>query len=218
MTLTELGDIDGARSERSRTISSGIISACSEPMQTFRYAAGARPNCVTSGEVWTQVKSTGWTFPLLLLAFGIVGGLIYLSARMLPEAKTLLAAALLLGAGFGSFFDGILLHRILQWHAMLSSVIVPDDLVAAKANMFWDGIFHLFSWLTAAAGVLLLIRGLPETPPPLLRVVLAGGAIAGWGYFNLVEGLIDHQVLGVHHVAILAKTTRPRPRRKPATV
>jgi uncharacterized membrane protein len=24
--------------------------------------------------------------------------------------------------------------------------------------------------------------------------------LAGWGLFNLVEGLIDHQVLGVHHV------------------
>lgn len=24
--------------------------------------------------------------------------------------------------------------------------------------------------------------------------------LAGWGAFNLVEGLIDHQILGVHHV------------------
>lgn len=24
--------------------------------------------------------------------------------------------------------------------------------------------------------------------------------IAGWGGFNLVEGLVDHQLLGVHHV------------------
>jgi uncharacterized membrane protein len=24
--------------------------------------------------------------------------------------------------------------------------------------------------------------------------------VAGWGFFNVVEGLIDHQLLGVHHV------------------
>lgn len=24
--------------------------------------------------------------------------------------------------------------------------------------------------------------------------------LAGWGVFNLVEGLIDHQILGIHHV------------------
>ena len=24
--------------------------------------------------------------------------------------------------------------------------------------------------------------------------------LAGWGIFDLVEGLIDHQLLGVHHV------------------
>jgi uncharacterized membrane protein len=27
-----------------------------------------------------------------------------------------------------------------------------------------------------------------------------GLLLAGWGLFNLVEGLIDHQLLGVHHV------------------
>ena len=24
--------------------------------------------------------------------------------------------------------------------------------------------------------------------------------IAGWGLFNLVEGIIDHHILGIHHV------------------
>ena len=27
-----------------------------------------------------------------------------------------------------------------------------------------------------------------------------GALLAGWGTFNVVEGLIDHQILGVHHV------------------
>ncbi|AMB47374.1 hypothetical protein Y590_20713 [Methylobacterium sp. AMS5] len=29
---------------------------------------------------------------------------------------------------------------------------------------------------------------------------LAGSLLVGWGLFNLVEGLVDHQWLGVRHV------------------
>jgi uncharacterized membrane protein len=29
---------------------------------------------------------------------------------------------------------------------------------------------------------------------------LWGWVLFGWGLFNLVEGLIDHQILGIHHV------------------
>ena len=30
--------------------------------------------------------------------------------------------------------------------------------------------------------------------------VLGGGLLAGWGLFNLAEGLLDHHILGLHHV------------------
>jgi uncharacterized membrane protein len=30
--------------------------------------------------------------------------------------------------------------------------------------------------------------------------MLAGTLLMGFGVFNLVEGIIDHQVLGIHHV------------------
>ena len=29
---------------------------------------------------------------------------------------------------------------------------------------------------------------------------LLGLMLAGWGLFNLVEGVIDHHILGIHHV------------------
>jgi uncharacterized membrane protein len=31
----------------------------------------------------------------------------------------------------------------------------------------------------------------------------SGSMIAGWGLFNLVEGIIDHHILGIHHVVEL---------------
>lgn len=27
-----------------------------------------------------------------------------------------------------------------------------------------------------------------------------GSMLAGWGLFNVVEGIIDHEILGIHHV------------------
>jgi uncharacterized membrane protein len=112
----------------------------------------------------------------------------------------LLAAGVLLGVGLGGFFDGILLHQILQWHNMLSSHLPPDDLVSAKVNMFWDGLFHAFTWLVTLAGVVMLWRAGQRPDVPWSTPTLAGAMLGGWGLFNLVEGVIDHQLLGVHHV------------------
>ena len=65
----------------------------------------------------------------------------------------IISSGILLGAGLGGFVDGILLHQILQWHNMLSSLRPPVDLVSMKYNMLWDGVFHAFTWLTTVAGL-----------------------------------------------------------------
>ncbi|NMO21138.1 DUF2243 domain-containing protein [Pyxidicoccus fallax] len=112
----------------------------------------------------------------------------------------LLSAGVLLGVGLGGFFDGILLHQILQWHNMLSSHLPPDDLVSAKVNMFWDGLFHAFTWMMTLAGVMMLFRAGRRPDVPWSSRNLTGAMLGGWGLFNLVEGVIDHQLLGLHHV------------------
>lgn len=40
----------------------------------------------------------------------------------------------------------------------------------------------------------------PRAPCALTWSFHFGLLVAGWGFFNVVEGLIDHQLLGVHHV------------------
>lgn len=99
----------------------------------------------------------------------------------------------------GGFVDGILFHQILQLHNMLSARIPTDTLVGAKVNMVWDGLFHAFVWIMTALGVLLLwrARGLASRVPGR---VFGGALLLGWGLFNLVEGVIDHHLLRVHHV------------------
>jgi len=112
----------------------------------------------------------------------------------------LMSGALLLGMGLGGFLDGIVLHQILQWHNMLSSRIPPTDLVAMKYNMVWDGLFHALAWLATAVGVGALWRSGLRNEDPGATTTLFGSGLLGWGLFNVVEGTIDHQLLGIHHV------------------
>jgi len=112
----------------------------------------------------------------------------------------LVGAGLVLGIGLGGFVDGIVLHQILQWHNMLSSVIPPVDLIDLKYNMVWDGLFHAITWMMCALGIGLLFHAGRCAGVPWSGRILAGCMLGGWGLFNFVEGLIDHQALGIHHV------------------
>lgn len=113
---------------------------------------------------------------------------------------TLIAAATLLGAGLGGFFDGIVFHQILQWHNMLSSVVAPVDVESIKYNMVWDGVFHALTWLMVVIGLALLWRAGQSPEVPWSSRTFVGSLALGWGLFNVVEGVIDHHVLRLHHL------------------
>src|SRR5690606_37996060 len=55
-------------------------------------------------------------------------------------------AGYLLGFAIGGFFDGILLHQILQWHHLLSGLGDggPGDL---RFQILADGLFHLMMYV-----------------------------------------------------------------------
>jgi uncharacterized membrane protein len=113
-----------------------------------------------------------------------------------------LLPSLLLGIGFGGFIDGIVLHQILQWHHMLSAegCCPTSTVLGLEDNTLADGFFHLATWIVLMAGTILAMRAWQrgELAPPWHTHV--GGLLVGWGAFNLVEGLLDHHLLAVHHV------------------
>lgn len=112
----------------------------------------------------------------------------------------LVAAGVFLGLGLGGFFDGILLHQILQWHHMLSSVRPPTTVPELELNMVGDGLFEAGTWVMTIVGVILLWRAGKREDVPWSSQAFFGSILVGAGLFNLVEGLIDHQILGIHHV------------------
>jgi uncharacterized membrane protein len=76
----------------------------------------------------------------------------------------------------------------------------PNDLVSAKVNMAWDGYFHLAVWILTLIGLGFLWGAGSRKDVPWSGKTFLGSLILGWGLFNLIEGLIDHQLLGIHHV------------------
>ncbi|HEV7991590.1 MAG TPA: DUF2243 domain-containing protein [Gemmatimonadaceae bacterium] len=109
-------------------------------------------------------------------------------------------AGIVLGAGLGGFVDGILLHQILEWHNMGSAVLPPITMDAMRTNMRWDGLFHAVVWVLTLVGVFrLLMAAQAGVPIPSTRA-FTGQLLTGWGLFNLIEGVIDHHVLNLHHV------------------
>lgn len=114
--------------------------------------------------------------------------------------KPLITAGTILGLGMGGFFDGILFHQILQLHHMLSNRLFPDTVVNLEINMFWDGLFHAFTWIMTWVGLILLWKVTKRSDVPKSTHTFIGSILFGWGLFNLVEGVIDHQILGLHHV------------------
>ncbi|KNY22226.1 DUF2243 domain-containing protein [Methylobacterium sp. ARG-1] len=111
-----------------------------------------------------------------------------------------LSAGILFGLGLGGFFDGIVLHQILQWHHMLSSWYPIDSIPNLELNTRWDGIFHSATYVFVVLGLFILWRAAHRGHLSWSNKLLAGSLLMGWGLFNSVEGVIDHQILGVHHV------------------
>jgi uncharacterized membrane protein len=105
-----------------------------------------------------------------------------------------------LGLGLGGFIDGIALHQIAQWHNMGSAVVPPVTMEAMSQNMRWDGWFHAATLTLTLVGVYLLLRDAHRRIALPTNVAFSGQMLFGWGLFNLVEGLIDHHLLGIHHV------------------
>ncbi|WP_445153490.1 DUF2243 domain-containing protein [Arthrobacter sp. Hor0625] len=111
-------------------------------------------------------------------------------------------AGILLGLGLGGFVDGILLHQILQWHHMVSHVdTYPVGTVEGlEVNTLADGFFHAGTWVLVVAGSTAAVASWRRGRKAPSWGFHFGLILAGWGIFNVVEGLVDHQLLQIHHV------------------
>ena len=118
----------------------------------------------------------------------------------LEAARLVVRPGLLCGVGLGAWVDAIVLHHIAHWHQMGSARLPPDTIEAVRRNMTWDGWFSAGMLTLVVAGVYLFLvdarRG-RRLPTPRM---LTGHLLLGWSAFNIVEGIVAHHLLELHHV------------------
>jgi uncharacterized membrane protein len=76
----------------------------------------------------------------------------------------------------------------------------PTTLAGLEANVLADGLFHVLTWLFVLGGSITAIVAWRRGRLAPNWSFHFGLVLVGWGIFDLVEGLINHQLLGVHHV------------------
>lgn len=122
--------------------------------------------------------------------------------RAVTSPAALRGPGILLGLGFGGLFDGIVLHQILQWHHMLTSTdgYSKTTVRGLEVNTFADGLFHALTYVLLVVGLVVLWSVMRRHGGAAHGRWLFGWILAGWGIFNLVEGIVDHHILQIHHV------------------
>lgn len=103
-----------------------------------------------------------------------------------------------LGLALGGFFDGILLHQILQWHHLLSLVPGVTDL---RTQILWDGYFHALMYLVGVAGLVALWRHRAEIGQDTRRRLWAPLMI-GFGLWHALDAVLSHWILGIHRIKV----------------
>ncbi|HYE48109.1 MAG TPA: DUF2243 domain-containing protein [Azospirillaceae bacterium] len=107
--------------------------------------------------------------------------------------------ACIVGVAVGGFFDGILLHQILQWHHLLSAV-PGEPFRDIRVQVMADGLFHALMYLVAAAGLWLLWRRRGALGREGSGRAVGAAALAGFGLWHVIDAVLFHWVLGIHHV------------------
>ncbi|HVG24958.1 MAG TPA: DUF2243 domain-containing protein [Thermoanaerobaculia bacterium] len=112
-----------------------------------------------------------------------------------------IAPGFVIGIAVAGFFDGVVLHQILQWHHMIciESHCLAATVATLKLQTFTDGIFHAAMWLVLVGGLVLLANAVARGER-FARSRFWGALLLGAGAFNVVEGIVDHHLLQIHHV------------------
>lgn len=118
-------------------------------------------------------------------------------------ARCLRWPGFLLGLALGGFFDGILLHQILQWHHLLSNVDAVRDM---RLQLLADGLFHALMYAVAAAAIARLWHRRGALAGAGAGRVLGGHALSGFGGWHIADGLLSHWITGIHRQGGFARS------------
>lgn len=119
------------------------------------------------------------------------------ASRIPGDARGLWWAGGLLGFALSGFFDGILLHQVLQWHHLLSGL---ESVASLERLVLWDGLFHILMYLVGLLGLGILWRERRATAQPGAGRALLASALIGFGLWHLLDAVVSHWLLGIHRI------------------
>ncbi|MBB1018463.1 DUF2243 domain-containing protein [Dietzia sp. DQ11-71] len=106
--------------------------------------------------------------------------------------RRLVHSGFLFGCGIaGSVIDLFVFHLVLQWHHFYDLSTTTTALVA-------DGLFHGATWLITVWGLFMFADVRQQIAVPWARWV--GAVLTGVGFFQLVDGIVFHKLLGIHQI------------------
>jgi uncharacterized membrane protein len=109
------------------------------------------------------------------------------------ENKNLYLSGFILGLGILGAVDGIVFHQLLQWHHLVDHPNHPFEI-------FSDGIFNTLVAVLLVSGGIKIFLDFRKNQLSNNSRVFFGALLTGGGAFNLLEGLINHHLLKIHHV------------------
>lgn len=99
----------------------------------------------------------------------------------------------LFGCGVAaSMIDLFIFHLGLQWHHFY-------DLSTPEVALLADGIFHAFGWFITI-GSLFLLADVRRRTDVVAWTRWTGAVLTGVGFFQLLDGTVNHKVLGIHQI------------------
>lgn len=122
-----------------------------------------------------------------------------MASAVAPAAGRPHWAGFILGFALGGFFDGILLHQILQWHHLLSNVQAAQDM---RMQIMADGLFHALMYVLAGAGLYLLWRRRAALSDAGAGRALIGWALLGFGGWHMTDAVLSHWITGIHRIKV----------------
>lgn len=107
-------------------------------------------------------------------------------------------AGIALGFALGGFFDGILLHQVLQWHHLLSGI--EEARSDIRFLIMTDGLFHVLMYLIGALGLWLLWLSRRQFAASGADRLLLANALIGFGVWHIIDSVLSHWILGIHRI------------------
>ena len=113
----------------------------------------------------------------------------------MTSMKRMHVATFAVGFALSGFFDGVLLHQILQWHHLLSAL--DGDL---RFQIAADGWFHVLMYVVAVWGLWQLWSARSALVSGGSGKLVAAWSLIGFGCWHVVDAIGSHWLLGIHRI------------------